>query len=160
MARKILIPVDLNHTDALETVFAAALENAQPQDASILLINVVPALNMGDFPYVETHYLEQMVAKAQQRLEQIGQERIGGKFEWQAEVVSGSPGRAIVRFADEHDVDLIVMASHNPAFTDIVFGSVADQVVKRANHSVFVVRQSGPNVAASTTARSEDATTP
>ena len=53
----------------------------------------------------------------------------------------GPVARTIVARADHFEADLIVMASHNPAFWDVLLGSIASQVVKSAHRSVMIVRQ-------------------
>ena len=49
-------------------------------------------------------------------------------------------GRAIVDYADENDIDCIVLASHRPGFGDIFLGSTASRVVRHAKCSVHVIR--------------------
>lgn len=53
----------------------------------------------------------------------------------------GRPARVITEYAEEHDVDLIVMGSHGRSILSrIVIGDVADDVVRRAPVPVTVVR--------------------
>lgn len=58
--------------------------------------------------------------------------------------MSHSVGEAIVRRASEQSVDLIVMSSH--ALTGVaraLLGSVADEVVRKADCPVLVIHDSG-----------------
>ena len=55
-------------------------------------------------------------------------------------VVDGHAGRTILDWAEEHAVDLIVMASHHPGLGDYLLGSTAARVVRHANCSVHVIR--------------------
>jgi nucleotide-binding universal stress UspA family protein len=57
-----------------------------------------------------------------------------------AQLISGHAGRAIVDFANQNDVDCIVLASHKPGFEDIFLGSTANRVVHHAKCSVHVIR--------------------
>lgn len=57
-----------------------------------------------------------------------------------AEIRNGSPGRTIADYADDHDIDLIVMASHRPSMGDILWGSTAAFVVKHVGCAVHVIR--------------------
>ena len=60
---------------------------------------------------------------------------------WEAEVARGRPAEAIVRFAEERDVDLIVMGTHGRSGLQHVFlGSVAEKVVRQAPCPVLTVR--------------------
>lgn len=54
----------------------------------------------------------------------------------------GHPADAIVKFAAEHPVDLIVMGTHGrTGVARLVMGSVAEAVVRHANCPVLTVKQ-------------------
>jgi nucleotide-binding universal stress UspA family protein len=57
-----------------------------------------------------------------------------------AVVVDGHPGRSICDWADRKGVDLIVMASHRPGFSDVIWGSTAAHVVRHVACAVHVQR--------------------
>lgn len=67
-------------------------------------------------------------------------QRAAGFPSAEARVVMGHSGRAIVEFAEEHGVDLIVMNSHRPGIGDFFLGSTAARVVRHAQCSVHVIR--------------------
>lgn len=57
------------------------------------------------------------------------------------ETVVGEPIRDIVAFAEENDIDQIVIGSHGRSgVSRVLLGSVAEQVVRRASIPVTVVR--------------------
>ncbi|WP_290819297.1 universal stress protein [Halovivax sp.] len=57
------------------------------------------------------------------------------------ETAVGMPAREIVRFADEHDVDHVVVGNHGrEGVARVLLGSVAETVVRRAAVPVTVVR--------------------
>lgn len=141
MSHKILLPIDLDQESLLDSVFAVATEHARIHDSLFILLSVVPQVSLGYFPSIEARYMRKVVAEAKRRLGRIGDQRLGTDFGWSAHVVVGRPGRTIVEVADEHAVDLIVMASHSPRRLDVLLGSVADWVVRHAHHSVLIVRQ-------------------
>lgn len=59
---------------------------------------------------------------------------------WEAEVARGHPANAIVRFAQERDVDLIVMATHGrTGLQHMILGSVAEKVVRQAPCPVLTI---------------------
>ncbi len=57
-------------------------------------------------------------------------------------VMSATPAAAIVSYADEHRIDLIVMGTHGRgAVAHLLLGSVAEKVVRSAHCPVLTVRQ-------------------
>ena len=61
--------------------------------------------------------------------------------DYRTDVVSGDPAREIVAYAEEHDVDHIIVGSHGrEGVSRVLLGSVAEQVARRAPVSVTVVR--------------------
>lgn len=136
MFSNILIPVDLaDIARAKDNLKRAAqlLDNK----GKITLINVVE-----DIPtYVEFDLPENYAAKhlvqAQDHLENmVKNEGIKAGFD----ILRGKPGSAILDFAEENGVDLIIMASHKPELVDYLIGSTAARVVRHAKCSVMVIR--------------------
>jgi nucleotide-binding universal stress UspA family protein len=61
--------------------------------------------------------------------------------EYDIKTAAGKPARQIVRFAEEHDIDQIVIGSHGrKGASRILLGSVAETVVRRSPVTVTVVR--------------------
>ncbi|MFC3959010.1 universal stress protein [Halovivax cerinus] len=61
--------------------------------------------------------------------------------ELRTEVAFGEPTREIVRYANENDVDHVVVGNHGrDGMARVLLGSVAEQVVRRAPMPVTVVR--------------------
>jgi nucleotide-binding universal stress UspA family protein len=59
----------------------------------------------------------------------------------ETESMVGRPSREINEFADEHDIDHIVIGSHGrTGVSRVLLGSVAEAVVRRAHCPVTVVR--------------------
>jgi nucleotide-binding universal stress UspA family protein len=54
--------------------------------------------------------------------------------------ISGHSARSILDYAEAHDVDCIVIASHRPGLQDFFLGSTAARVVRHAACAVHVVR--------------------
>ena len=57
-----------------------------------------------------------------------------------AEVIEGHSGRSILDWAETHNPDLIIVASHRPGMQNLLLGSTATQVVRHAKCAVHVVR--------------------
>lgn len=136
MFKNILIPVDLGDISRATDNFKRAAELID-DGGKITLINVVE-----DIPtYVEFEMPENYAAKhlvtAQDHLENmVKNEGIKAGFD----VLRGKPGPAILDYAEENDVDLIIMASHKPELMDYLIGSTAARVVRHAKCSVMVIR--------------------
>ena len=63
------------------------------------------------------------------------------KVKVQAEIVEGTAGDAIVEYAHHHGMDLIAMSTHGRSgLGRLVFGSVADQVLRQAGTPVLLIR--------------------
>lgn len=61
--------------------------------------------------------------------------------EFEIETVTGNPAREIVRYAEENDIEYIVIGSHGrEGISRMLLGSVAEKVVRRSPVPVVVVR--------------------
>ena len=82
-----------------------------------------------------------------------------GDVKFETAFTEGSPVIDICAFAKDHDVDLIITATHGfTGFTHVLIGSIAEQVVRHAPCSVLVV-PSNPHVRAANLAKSAGTTT-
>lgn len=61
--------------------------------------------------------------------------------DFRTETAAGDPAREVVEYAEEHDIDHIVVGSHGrEGVSRVLLGSVAEHIVRRAPVSVTVVR--------------------
>jgi len=73
-------------------------------------------------------------ARIKERLDDAG-------VEFEVETVFGEPAKEIVRFAEENDVEQILIGNHGRSgVSRVLLGSVAEKVVRRAPMPVTVVR--------------------
>ncbi len=78
---------------------------------------------------------EEVVDEITERAEQAGVEAVTGS------VQQGTPHEAILDYAEENSIDLIIMGTHGRSGLDRhLLGSVTEKVVRRANPSVLTVR--------------------
>jgi len=62
-------------------------------------------------------------------------------IEFEIETAVGQPAREIVRYAEDHDVEHVVVGNHGrTGLSRVLLGSVAETVVRRASMPVTVVR--------------------
>lgn len=74
-----------------------------------------------------------------ERLEAIRPSREGVPF--QSELIVGHPADVLVNYADEHQIDLIVMGTHGrTGLSRLLMGSVAEAVVRRAKCPVLTLK--------------------
>jgi universal stress protein F len=90
--------------------------------------------------YVAQHLPEGQMGKNIADAETSLKADIGGEKDVKVVVVAGHAGTTITEYAAEMDVDLIVIASHQPGLQDFFLGSTAARVVRHAACAVHVVR--------------------
>ncbi len=141
MYKDILLAVDLAHEDTQSNAVASAVAFAQQFDARLHLITVVPDFGMsivgGFFP---PDYEKKVLEKAKNDLHSFSGKAIPEGLAVQHIVGHGAAYREILRYAEETECDLIVMASHRPEVSDHLIGPNTMKVVGHANCSVLVVR--------------------
>jgi len=140
MSETLLVPIDLEQEAALDLVMPAAVDMAKTQNAKLHFLAVVPDVNAGMFPYVPEGFMDKAKTEAASKLEAIAKDRLPQDIDWDSEARIGPVARTIVKTAGQLHAGLIVMASHDPKAVDLLLGSTADQVVRRAHCSVLVVR--------------------
>ncbi|MHC0054821.1 universal stress protein [Actibacterium sp. D379-3] len=135
MYKHILVPIALDHSPNT----AAALNIAHAllaEGGRITALTVVEAI-----PAYVSQYLPEGQAeetRAMVRAELLAE--VGAPGIVAADVVTGHAGRTIVEYAQEHEADCIVIASHRPGLQDYFLGSTAARVVRHAPCAVHVVR--------------------
>jgi nucleotide-binding universal stress UspA family protein len=137
--QKILCPVDFSATSGHAFVYAAAI--AQECGAELILLHVIEEVPLftaySGAPMVDTSAEAEKYAKAEMA-------RLAGNATTQAkiraEIVRGKSHTAILKFAKENGVDLIVIGKHGRSHLDyFLFGSVTERVIRRADCPVMVV---------------------
>ncbi|WP_095588662.1 universal stress protein [Actibacterium ureilyticum] len=135
MYKHVLVPIAMDHSPQT----GEALELARrllAQGGRITALTVLEAIP----PYVAQYLPEGQEQHNRQTIKTQLQSELGDAPDTHADVVVGHAGRTIVEYADEHDVDCIVIASHRPGLQDYFLGSTAARVVRHAPCAVLVVR--------------------
>lgn len=135
----VLVPID--GSDPADEALNHALE--QFPDASITAVYVMDPID-GATAWGPAG-AEDWMAAAEQRAEEIldaaASRGAEAGVELETDSVLGRPSRAIIDYADEHDVDHIVVGSHGrDGVSRVLLGSVAEVVVRRSTVPVTVVR--------------------
>lgn len=157
--RSIIAAVDFSDAAADTLDAALALAGSTPE-ARIVLLHVVPdpvpALGTDELPALDLGAVERSwIQAAQRQLAALIAARAPGAPAVDPEVAVGAPAAAIVRSAERHAADAIVLGSHGHGIVRrFLLGTVADKVVRQAPCAVMVVphralaRDAGPASAA------------
>ncbi|MGE4297770.1 MAG: universal stress protein [Desulfovibrionaceae bacterium] len=144
--KKILCPVDFS--DAVKAVAECARKMALQFDAEVLLLYVSPRMNRYAELYVPNTDLQRVVRQiadgARKNMDACLKEHFQG-IKVTSMVKIGYAPEAICDVALEEHADLIVMGTHGRRGIDrVIFGSVAEKVVKSGTTPVLLVRPFGP----------------
>lgn len=135
MYKNILVPVVLDDDGDPKVSFAAAGTLAD-DNAEITLIHVMEAIPAYFTTEIPADLLQKRREDSKASLKQLAD----GLQNAKAVLLSGHAGSTIVDYAQEHDIDCIVLNSHKPGMQDFFLGSTAARVVRHAKCSVHVIR--------------------
>ena len=140
--KKLLVPVDFS--DNSQKVFMAAVNVAEKFGAEIVCIFVVQSFEdysgffVPHMPVVQ--FQEEMQVSAQKKMSDFLEDNLPDGLAGSSKVVVGDVGEEIVAFAAQEKIDMIVMGTHGyKGLERVLFGSVAEQVVKTASCPVLTV---------------------
>ena len=145
--RTILVPLDGSPlaekalSPALR-IAAAMAGRAGGEKVRLVLLRVVGqvALVAAD-PMLYDELMRMGIDEAQAYLRTTAAAQVAANVTVEAQAVSGSPADAIVHFAEEQGVDLIVMSSHGRTGSSRwVYGSVAEKVLHHAPCATVIIR--------------------
>ncbi len=136
MYKTILVPIDLAHPEKGKPMIGIAL-NIADENARIILVNV-----MEEIPgYAAIELPSSLFVDAQKHAEEkLKAIAVAAGIKSDYAVMSGSAHNSILRFAEEQNVDLIIVGSHKPGLQDYFLGSTAARVVRHAKCTVLVAR--------------------
>jgi len=143
--RRILLPTDFSGCANYALPYAAAI--ARATGARIICVHVVetvvPAVGYAGLaePMPIADISEQLEDSAERELPRLTDcEELNG-LEVEEVIVHGDAAAEIVRVAEEHEADLIVISSHGrTGLGRMIFGSTAEAVVRHASCPVLVVK--------------------
>ncbi len=148
MYTRILIPLD--GSELAEQALGPARELASCFGAELRLLRVLEPLPMGVGMTVAGLKEAQELTKtiAHEYLERVAAGLQEQGYTVQFATAGGTPHAEIVKYAEENQIDLIVMwARGQSGISRWLMGSVADRVVRGATMSVFLVRPRRNSVA-------------
>ena len=109
MFRHILVPIDLSERTDRAVDMARSL--GEPGRARVTLFHVIETIAGAEYDEFRPFYRE-LEGRASRHLAALASRFEGSDLEVGRTVVFGKPAEEIIRFAVDHRVDLIVLASH------------------------------------------------
>ena len=124
---------------------------AQRFSAEIILvhgirtIDIIPATTGSVYtpPIINVDsYLLEMETQAKKTLKEVVEKKVSKDFTVKPVVFQGDPAIGVIDLANDEKVDVIVIATHGrKGWRRIVFGSVAEKVVRLAPCPVLVIHE-------------------
>jgi len=155
----IVSPIDFSgHSqEALQT----AADLAKQFGSELLLVHAVPAvpkLPLTTSIFQEGAYEEQLHKDAERLLTKLAEDLTKKGLQVRTEIgMANDVGMEILRIAEHNSADLIVIATHGmTGWHRLVFGSVAEKVVRLASCPVLVLR-ANPKAGKDALSKSPDA---
>ena len=148
--KKILVCLD--GSKFAEQIMPYVLKQATALNSKVILLQVlsIPGIQapaIPGFPAVpmrSSSMLEQLQKdkdKAQDYLENLAQPLSKKGIHVESITLEGSPGPAIINYANEHKVDLIAIATHGRSgLRHALFGSVAEIIVRESGLPILLIR--------------------
>jgi nucleotide-binding universal stress UspA family protein len=142
--KTILVPTDFSDACGLALTYAKDL--AQRCGSALHLLHVVTDADVSPgtealWGFSETEVQGRWVHEATAKLDGLCSAEEQAAFPVRTAVEIGAPSDGILRYADEHRVNLIVMGTRGRgAVEQLLLGSVAAEVVRRAPCPVLTVR--------------------
>ncbi len=141
--KKVLVPTDFS--DSARQALRYGMSFAKEFRAELVLLHVVENLTVGYasdlFPVPMAEVFQEISGYAKSELAKLAEEARGRGITVEELVVQGKPSAEIIRYATEHEVDIIVLGTHGKGMLDqALFGSTTERVVRRAPCPVLSVR--------------------
>lgn len=145
---KILFPVDLSHASPQIAPYVSEVARKFEAEVHILFVVRVfehfASLHLRD---ATIKNIEAEVARGAQKKLQEFMKLFFGSYSCNVQVVFGDPAEKILKYVEFEGIDLIIMGTHGKKGIErVLFGSVADRVVKRSPVPVLTVNPHGQPV--------------
>jgi nucleotide-binding universal stress UspA family protein len=146
---QVLVPVDFSEHS--RTALTYAKEITQTYDAHLQLLHVIETPVFPSFYGTTGATLMEMSAsiasQAKAQLESFMAKAKGPEVPGDLHVIEGHSGTDIVKFADRHSTDLIVIAIRGLSeIEELLVGSTTEKVVRRAACPVLTINAGGKSL--------------
>jgi nucleotide-binding universal stress UspA family protein len=138
MYKKIMIPVDLAHTERLDKALTTAADLSKHYGIPVCYV-AVTSTAPGPVAHTPEEFAQKLEAFAQDQNRRLDLHAAESHA-----IVSHDPAvdldEKLLQAAHQNGCDLVVMASHVPGLPEHIFASNAGAVAAHADMSVFVIR--------------------
>ena len=142
--KRILLPTDFSEDSNHAMKYACELADRFAAELHVLhIIQELSALiPQGGLSYMPpANLVEELKEEASKEITQVPPEDWSEEHNVVRHVTEGTPFLEVVRYAKEHEIDLIVMGTHGrTGLAHMLLGSVAEKVVRKAGCPVLTVR--------------------
>lgn len=139
---KIICALDLTEHSKLVAAHATML--AKLSNASIIAIYAAPTMNQYTGFHVPPNMIDDFVNEIVHGANSAMDEFLAENFkdcDVKAEIIVGNPAEEIIAISEKENADLIIMGTHGrKGFDRLLFGSVAEYVVKNAKIPVMTIK--------------------
>lgn len=140
--KKILFPVDLSEFS--DRIVSCVIEFVSQFEAELHLLYVARVFGYFSTMYVNSDMISTMESSiskgAEKRLQEFQHQYFAEIPNVVSRVASGYASEEIIQYCQAEDIDLIVMGTHGrSSLGKMVFGSVADQVLRTSSIPVTVL---------------------
>lgn len=141
--KKILFPTDFS--EGALNALPYAVDLAKSYGAKLYMLHVIYDIATSSGLYVPHISVDEMYkemdASARKELERFGMDKRVDVKDLEYAAIRGVPYEEILKFAQEENIDLIVIGTHGRKGLDrVLFGSTAERVVRNASCPVLTVR--------------------
>ena len=135
MSRNILIPAALDHEEVLPRKIELA-KRLLEDGGQITLLTVLENVPGFVAEFVDMKPENHLMDHVRAQLDKSS----GGADNIKSVVETGKAGVVVSRYAQQNDIDLIIVGSHRPGLQDFFLGSTAARIARRAPCSVYIMR--------------------
>jgi nucleotide-binding universal stress UspA family protein len=151
--KRILWPTDLSQSSAQALPLVTSLSQKYGAEVHLLFVaeDISQVINFygQDHPGPVEEFRNWIVRKAQEKMDKLCEQSLGGCPAYRKVIVVGDPAQEILRYISDQGMDMVVMATHGHGWEShphlpgqAVFGSVSEEVVKNSPVPVLTVRVS------------------
>jgi nucleotide-binding universal stress UspA family protein len=140
--KNILFPHDFSENASKIVPYVQLM--AKAYNSGIYVFHVVQDLQRWGKAYIPHRSMDlfedEALKAAQKEIDRICEEEFRGMDNLRRKVVSGDPAKEILKTIESEDIDLVIMGTHGrKGMEHVLFGSVAENVVKKASVPVMTV---------------------
>jgi len=142
---KLLVPTDFSEDSKQAARYAVELAKRFQAEVHCIHVVDIPADLLSTSDYYMTgpseQFIDQIRVESKKNLDAFAVKNLEGA-QVQTAFLEGSPFVEIIRYARDQQIDLVVIATHGrTGLKHVLFGSVAEKVVRKAPCPVLVVKR-------------------